>query len=140
MKLHKNLSLVISFLLLLLWITALSAVSHGASMNSVYQPLTVHNQGNMMLNNVVDTPECNCPKCGHHINKATSVDDKHTSPVEGDVSVCIECSTMLIFNADMTLHIMSREEFYALPLEVRYEIAKAVFAVSAAKVMSQRTH
>ena len=48
-----------------------------------------------------------CPACGHKLNAASS--DQPCEPVQGDLSVCIACATLLVFDADLSLLQLSKQ-------------------------------
>lgn len=47
--------------------------------------------------------EQSCPTCGHKVDSVTQVDGKPVMPVEGDLSICINCAAALEFQKDGTL-------------------------------------
>lgn len=51
------------------------------------------------------TPVTACPYCGHRLDRAMAGDPKEpdATPSEGDLSVCISCSSIMVFAADLTL-------------------------------------
>lgn len=54
-------------------------------------------------------PETKCLNCGHKLDAASSI--KHdNAPKPGDVTLCIECSHIMIFTQDMGLRNLSSEE------------------------------
>jgi hypothetical protein len=61
-----------------------------------------------------------CPTCGKGLDAASSA--KGHTPRPGDASVCIYCSTALVFAEDLTLRAMTDDELEALPTEVRNQI------------------
>lgn len=64
-------------------------------------------------------PETKCPTCGYNLN---AVRDAHKfdteSPSEGDLALCAECYTPLLFNYDLTLRLLTREEHEDLKEEI----------------------
>ena len=40
-----------------------------------------------------------CPYCGYKLNDATGVDDSSSVPRPGDISVCLDCGGVLLFDA-----------------------------------------
>lgn len=68
--------------------------------------------------------EQRCPQCACVIDAHSSaVGDAAPSP--GDLSVCLRCTAYLTFGADLSLRMLSRPEFDALPLENRLLLRKA---------------
>jgi hypothetical protein len=72
--------------------------------------------------------EINCPDCGHGMTSATSVEkdkkDEEIMPTEGDVCLCISCSSLLIYNADLTVRVARPGE-----IEITEEIRRAQRAI-----------
>lgn len=87
-----------------------------------------------LMTDLVDAiKHCVCPHCGQKLNGRTQIGDDEfersietyaftnspANPKAGDVSVCLYCSTKLVFidHADGTLRIreMTAEEYKALP-------------------------
>lgn len=85
------------------------------------------------MNNTIRTPACQCPKCDCTIDAATSADNTQSVPEEGDVSVCINCASMLIFKEDMTMRLMSKDEFMNLPQDITIMLVKMVSKVTMQK-------
>jgi len=65
-------------------------------------------------------PEDRCPMCDCRIEAAST--PGKASPHPGDVSVCISCTSVLVFNDDLRLREMSRDEFANLHPENKSEI------------------
>ena len=47
-------------------------------------------------------PESFCPACKHALDACLA--PQGYSPKEGDISVCIQCSEMLVFNENLSVH------------------------------------
>jgi len=62
-----------------------------------------------------------CPKCGAILDTVTVADPAadEVTPEPNDITICIYCSVYLVFNKDMSFHILTRRERNRLPLEVR---------------------
>lgn len=56
------------------------------------------------------TPKRAAPCCGKVLDAATGTD----RPSPADVSVCFECGSLLVFNDDLTLRILTAPELAAL--------------------------
>jgi hypothetical protein len=56
----------------------------------------------MPIKESVVVPECDCPVCGKKLNRVSGVDNEGT-PSEGDFTVCIACSSLLVFMPDLTV-------------------------------------
>lgn len=63
-----------------------------------------------------------CPCCGHVMNAVTGAEGESESPNPGDVSVCIECTSYLIFDHDLKLQVMTVDEVCELDSEVLYTL------------------
>ena len=57
-------------------------------------------------------PEQECPCCGHRFNAATN--DKLYSPKPYDISICINCASILQFDTELALHEIDIEKLYDL--------------------------
>jgi hypothetical protein len=64
-----------------------------------------------------DIPESSCPKCGEILNAATSMEDIQPKP--GDLTICINCASMLRFDKDLSMRELSIDEFMELHDEER---------------------
>jgi hypothetical protein len=71
-----------------------------------------------------------CPACLKSNDGATSMREDAT-PKPDDLSVCIYCGQVNVFQTDLTLRAMRKPEFEALPGELRRDIAIARRAVTA---------
>lgn len=74
-------------------------------------------------------PETLCPSCGAPINCATSAYGEAV-PTPGDLSVCVYCTTVLVFCADLDVRLATEVEIDDLPSEVRAQIATVRQAVA----------
>ena len=73
-----------------------------------------------------------CLECGHHLNGATSMEDQHILPNEGDISVCLYCATVAMFtDANGALRKIGNDEIKTFPNEVRKEVTKTQSAIMA---------
>jgi hypothetical protein len=59
-------------------------------------------------------PTVKCPKCGHCLDAATSVEKENLLPKEGDLSVCIECASLLMYEEGYFLHLITEKELSEL--------------------------
>jgi hypothetical protein len=64
-------------------------------------------------------PEQPCPECGAPLDAVSSARGGKDPPNAGDVSICIQCGTLLEFNNDISSRKLSPEAFAALPHEYR---------------------
>lgn len=67
-----------------------------------------------------------CPSCGHKIDRTSSVHGDY-GPAEGDISLCIRCANVSIFDSELGLRRPSMREFNQLmdDPELRETILKA---------------
>lgn len=47
-----------------------------------------------------------CPNCGYKSDAATCFDDDELTPVEGDLSICLNCGDFLQYGTDLILEPM----------------------------------
>jgi hypothetical protein len=71
-----------------------------------------------------------CPACLKTLDGATDLKGQAT-PKPDDLSVCVYCGQINVFQTDLTLRAMRQPEFDALPGELRRDIAIARRAVPA---------
>lgn len=70
------------------------------------------------------TKENHCPGCKNKIDGCTPVDGENVMPKKDDITVCIYCSMILSFNADLTLKVITDEQIGELPHDVRQDLQK----------------
>ena len=56
------------------------------------------------------TAPTSCPQCGHRITAASHVDDNAPMPQPGDYTICLYCSTLLIFADDLAVRNLTDAE------------------------------
>lgn len=66
-----------------------------------------------------------CPVCDHIIDAASAVDASGAHPSPGDVSICAECTSYLMYNDDLSSHVITVDEFVTLPSDIIYELTAA---------------
>lgn len=80
----------------------------------------------------------NCAYCGHQLDASFDAGGSNDRPEPGDITLCIECGRLMMFNADLSLRALTEDE--ALTLEADEEqkelIAKAWWAIQRANAMS----
>lgn len=59
------------------------------------------------------TPNSECPVCRRPVDAAAH--DKDYTPKEDNISICMSCTAVLIFNKDLTIRAMTEEEWDCLP-------------------------
>lgn len=55
------------------------------------------------------TPDCKCLDCGMLISAASTCEDERV-PSPGDISICIHCGHIMIFNEDLTVRALTDAE------------------------------
>lgn len=82
-------------------------------------------------------PRSACPECGHEMDRATGAFSERARPQPGDISVCINCGTVLIFAVvGMQLRKAEPREIVRLHPKTRHQID----AVQAAIVRLRGAH
>lgn len=74
-------------------------------------------------------PKTACPCCGKTLNASGASGNDEGAPGEGDLSVCIYCATILVFDANMTLRLLPQAELETLPEETLIELHKMQTAI-----------
>lgn len=72
-------------------------------------------------------PPHSCAKCGYGMDATTSAYGKGR-PSEGDVSMCLNCGALAVFNKDLTLRQPTKEEQDSLNLNpsiIKAQITRA---------------
>lgn len=85
-----------------------------------------------------DMPSCTCPHCQVPLDKATDPRNENV-PAENDVTICVACGSVLMFNADLTVRELTDTEYEALPTELLWEISQFKSALHLAKLMKARS-
>lgn len=74
---------------------------------------------------MVNLEEDRCPKCGCLINASTGIEDENQMPSKGDISICIECASILEFDENLKLKLCSQETINRLDEDLLKVIIKA---------------
>lgn len=69
-------------------------------------------------------PEAKCPLCGHRFDRCTNVTGTNR-PNTGDVSLCIQCGSALVFVADGTMRLATRDDLADVQGSARDRMAQA---------------
>jgi hypothetical protein len=69
-------------------------------------------------------PGAVCPVCSKLLDGATNINDDG-APKPGDVSVCVDCMSILTFTPDLKLRLMTQGEVQALPEPNKAAVIKA---------------
>lgn len=77
-----------------------------------------------------EVPDSQCCECGYGLDRVTGP----TVPKEGDFSLCINCGSLNIFNADLTLRQPNDEEIFSAAKDSDIQSArKAILIVKACR-------
>lgn len=76
------------------------------------------------------TEASECPKCFKRLDTATGIDHMF-SPKPGDVSVCVSCSTVLIFEERNQVRIATEDDYESFDDELKASLDKALAIVTA---------
>ena len=68
------------------------------------------------------TPKDHCPVCHHVLDACSDFENNPRGPQPGDVSLCIECATVLVFNDNLTRREATSAEIGDWDHEVRMSI------------------
>jgi RNase P subunit RPR2 len=53
----------------------------------------------------------NCPNCNHRLNAASNLEaGAGSGPKEGQYTICVYCKSVMVFNTDLSLRILSEED------------------------------
>lgn len=59
-------------------------------------------------------PSCKCPSCNGELSAATNAvtydDSPSSTPTKGDITFCIYCAEVLVFNEDLTVREFRKED------------------------------
>ena len=65
------------------------------------------------------TDECDhCPICGFVLNAMSTTDMDSSQPESGDVSICFNCTSYLIFDENFKVRLLTVDEIVDLPNEM----------------------
>lgn len=84
-----------------------------------------------MMHTTRGNRQARCPACSRR-STARQTRTGDTTPKADDLSVCAYCSSLLVFNTDLTLRSMSQAELEALPAQERATLSLYRFVVAAA--------
>ncbi len=67
------------------------------------------------------TPPSKCPRCGYKFDRASGAFGDY-APRERDLTACMMCGLLMVFNADLTVHIATDQEIQSLGPEERRQV------------------
>lgn len=65
-----------------------------------------------------------CPACGIEQECATNFTREKATPKPGDASLCIECGTLSVFQSDLSMALMTKEQFDMLEASSQRDILR----------------
>jgi hypothetical protein len=74
-------------------------------------------------------PSSACPACKYVNDRATSLEDESLVPKAGDLSVCLNCGEIMIFNDDLTTRSVTLNDLAELPPEIHAHLDRMQRAV-----------
>lgn len=84
---------------------------------------------------MLETPNNFCPNCKKTMDSATSIDRDNHKPIPGDISICLYCQSLLIFDDNLMSQNPTQEQIDELKSDpelwnkihkVRYVIKKTL--------------
>ena len=78
-------------------------------------------------------PDVACPTCSYEFIRATGFDGKKPQP--HDVTMCMGCSEIFIFNEDMSIRLPNDDDLRDLPLD---EISKMQYFLNQMRKQRER--
>lgn len=69
--------------------------------------------------------EDHCPACHRRLNATARSDGGASRPSPGDLSVCVHCGALLVFDSEFNLDLLAPEGFDQLPSEVKQTLLDA---------------
>lgn len=78
----------------------------------------------------------NCPACGKFLDRATCPVDQGARPTEGDLTCCIGCAAILVFDADGEPVSATPAELYVLDSDVRRQLEAMQRAIRKVRTQS----
>lgn len=71
-----------------------------------------------------------CGNCGHALTQATGVRGEAVAPKPGDVTICVECGNVMIFNEVMDVRKVTHEDLVRMPLATLITIRSAQVTIA----------
>jgi len=78
---------------------------------------------------ISNEPKCSNTECGRVLDGFTGIGDKG-KPASGDLTICLYCAEIMVFNDDLNLESLSIEEYKSLPKHIRFKIDSAQSAIA----------
>lgn len=74
-------------------------------------------------------PTQHCPNCKSLLDAATDVTGAKATPQAGDVTICLSCATVLLFEEGLTVRETTQEDYAKLDYETASGVARGVALV-----------
>ena len=81
-------------------------------------------------------PASACPECGYVMDAASVADGAPRRPEPGDVTLCIKCAAVAVFDDALHLRKPARSEWRKYSPEIRRELERARRAILKMRAMS----
>lgn len=75
-----------------------------------------------------DIPEQKCPVCSCRLNATTAYSDPESTPDPGDVTVCIQCNTVLIFREGFKVEQPTNTEIVDMKASGTWDVLQKMIA------------
>ena len=77
----------------------------------------------------------NCPKCGYKLDDHTCTTGDDVMPSPGDIGICIECKTILVYDENLSQREPTPEEIETFKADPEFwnEINKAIYIAKEVK-------
>ena len=66
-----------------------------------------------------------CPNCKKKLDVVSAVDGYDRLPIENDITICSNCSAVLVYEKDLSLSELSDDQISNLPEELKSQINMA---------------
>jgi hypothetical protein len=92
------------------------------------------------MTSVFTKKDSRCAACFKMTTGAFRSDEPHEvyKPKAGDLSVCVYCSNLAMFNADLSLHTLTAAELESLEEEDRAELLRAQRVIQEFNVLERK--
>ena len=74
-----------------------------------------------------------CPCCGCKMNAVTGEEGQDVEPIPGDVSVCFECTSYLVFDEELKLRVLEVDEICEMDSDTLYTLTSVRNQIQKAK-------
>lgn len=85
-------------------------------------------------------PWSTCPVCGYRFDSATHLLDKNARPGPGDLSLCMKCGELMVYQKDMTLIQANLDDVTGLELEQFLMLDAAQKMIREKRLLDKKYH